>query len=529
MKVLLFPFFAGCCLLSVSLHGNEGNQSVATDNNLSKNSPNISAPNPPVRTSMNRTLEDASRKLRSSHIQDRVGAAKLLGKYPGGDSALLLIGSLDDSSELVRRAAMVSLVEHFNNGAPIYEQPLAEKIFSMIGDSDVEVRREVTALIPRLIPGLMHSGMERVQLNGRTVFRSVPGRLREDLLSEVEARLLDTDSIVRQNLLKHHFSLRFQMKPETFAQLLNDADSSVQLVALDQVRMYASQPGVYSALENLVSSKDIGVRAKLAKTVQSLGRSFPNYRNILRKLTDDSVDEIATLAAVDLARLGEPVSEKMLQRISSFLFTSRGLHGKTETLFYSLSALGTKAGPIYESLLEHPSPSMRSKAWERYLAVSEGWGTPAIWIPALSDRDSQVRDAVLPLVRGRVEAISAEELLSLIQNKYPEVRVLSAELLLIAEQEVVQANFFDLLIDEDSLVRATTLRTLANIRLDGWIHLHKKSLLDSDYAIQRAAMDGLLGDRKEGVPILLEFARKYPSEKISSLVRRELQQMGIQP
>ena len=319
------------------------------------------------------------------------------------------------------------------------------------------------------------------------------------------------------------------MKPETFAQLLNDADSSVQLVALDQVRMYASQPGVYSALENLVSSKDIGVRAKLAKTVQSLGRSFPNYRNILRKLTDDSVDEIATLAAVDLARLGEPVSEKMLQRISSFLFTSRGLHGKTETLFYSLSALGTKAGPIYESLLEHPSPSMRSKAWELYLAVSEGWGTPAIWIPALSDRDSQVRDAVLPLVRGRVEAISGEELLSLIQNKYPEVRVLSAELLLIAEEEVVQANFFDLLIDEDSLVRATTLRALANIRLDGWIHLHKKSLLDSDYAIQRAAMDGLLGDRKEGVPILLEFARKYPSEKISSLVRRELQQMGIQP
>ena len=140
-----------------------------------------------------------------------------------------------------------------------------------------------------------------------------------------------------------------------------------------------------------------------------------------------------------------------------------------------------------------------------------------------------MRDAVLPLVRGRVEAISEEELLSLIQNKYPEVRILSAELLLIAEEEVVQANFFDLLIDEDSLVRATTLRALANIRLDGWIHLHKKSLLDSDYAIQRAAMDGLLGDRKEGVPILLEFARKYPSEKISSLIRRELQQMGIQP
>ena len=62
MKVVLFPFFAGCCLLSVSLHGDDGNQSAATDNNRSKSSPNISVPNPPVRTSMNRTLEDASLK-----------------------------------------------------------------------------------------------------------------------------------------------------------------------------------------------------------------------------------------------------------------------------------------------------------------------------------------------------------------------------------------------------------------------------------------------------------------------------------
>ena len=73
-------------------------------------------------------------------------------------------------SELVRRAALVSLVEHFNNGSPVYEQALAEKIFSKLADPDVEVRREVSALIPRLVPGLMRSGMERIQVNGRTVF-----------------------------------------------------------------------------------------------------------------------------------------------------------------------------------------------------------------------------------------------------------------------------------------------------------------------------------------------------------------------
>jgi len=271
------------------------------------------------------------------------------------------------------------------------------------------------------------------------------------------------------------------------------------------------------------------VRAKLAKTAQSLGRSFPEYRNILRALTKDRVDEIATLAAVDLARLGEAVSDDMLQRIIVFLSNSRGLYGKAETLFYSLSALGSKATLIYQALLNHPSPSMRAKAWERYLSSTDGWNKPSSWIPALNDRDSQVREAVLSLVRGRVEKITEKEILELIQHQHPEVRVLAAELLLAAKKDVVQSNFFDLLIDENTLVRSTTLRALANIRMDGWVNLHEKSLMDGDYAIQRAAMDGLLGDRKEGVPALLEFVRKYPGEKISSLARRELQQMGVNP
>ncbi|MEL0099789.1 MAG: hypothetical protein VW907_09560 [Opitutae bacterium] len=194
-------------------------------------------PLPPQRATVDNTLEEAARKLRSEKEQERVGAAKLLGKYAGPQAGLLLIGALNDSSELVRRAALVSLVEHFNNGSPIYEQPLAEKIFSMIGDPDVEVRRETSALIPRLIPGLVRSGMQRTQIGGRTVFQSVPGRLREDLKLLAEKALLDTDSIVRQNVLRNHYPLRFQIHPITFGKLLEDPDIAVILVALDQVRM----------------------------------------------------------------------------------------------------------------------------------------------------------------------------------------------------------------------------------------------------------------------------------------------------
>lgn len=88
---------------------------------------------------------------------------------------------------------------------------------------------------------------------------------------------------------------------------------------------------------------------------------------------------------------------------------------------------------------------------------------------------------------------------------------------------------FDLLIDDQSLVRSTTLRALANLRFKDWVILHSRSLNDDDYSIQRAAMDGLLTDRTMGVPELIEYVRKYPAERISSLAKIELQRIGINP
>jgi hypothetical protein len=57
----------------------------------------------------------------------------------------------------------------------------------------------------------------------------------------------------------------------------------------------------------------------------------------------------------------------------------------------------------------------------------------------------------------------------------------------------------------------------------------KRSLLDTDYVIQRSAMDGLLGDRKEGVPVLIDYISKNPQSRISNLAKIELNKIGVQP
>ena len=48
-----------------------------------------------------------------------------------------------------------------------------KRFFQKIGDSDVEVRREVSAMIPRLVGGLMRSTTEMVEINGRKVYRAL--------------------------------------------------------------------------------------------------------------------------------------------------------------------------------------------------------------------------------------------------------------------------------------------------------------------------------------------------------------------
>ena len=483
-----------------------------------------------TRSSTSSTMEDAARDLQSPAESERVGAAKLLGKYPGAQATHLLIGVLDDPSELVRRAAIVSLVEHINTGS-FYSigQPIYEKIFSKIGDVDVEVRRAVTALIPRLAFRLVQSFSQQTVINGRVVYRNTPGGLRSDLEALARKALEDPDAVVRQNMLKHHTILRIQILPNVLARLLDDNDKGVVLEAIDQARRYGSHSEIQQKFSALTKHPDAGVRSKLSRVSQMLSRSDSFYRSILRTLTDDPADEVATLAIIDLARVGEKVSPPMLLRIEEFLSQSKGFYGNAENLFFSLPVLGSKASGIYKALLDHPSSRMRAEAWAKFLLPVRASEDSSVWLNGLKDRDSEVREVILMTMRGRIQEATEADLQALLANKNAEVRSFGAELLLVADEELAKEQFFNFLIDENNLVRSTTLRVLARRKMDNWIMLHIRSLDDDEVQIQQAALDGLLSDSEEGTSALLEYVRKFPSHPISEAARRELLRKGIHP
>lgn len=487
---------------------------------------NASAPKQ-VRSSQAETVRKAGEDVRFGEEGARVGAAKLLGKYPGSLSATMLVGALDDQSPLVRRASMVSLSEHANNGYPLYDKTLVEKVFSKMGDPDVEVRREVTTLIPRIVSGLMRGGMEVVEINGRKVYRSVPSNLRPDLYQLAIRAFSDEDAIVRQNILKYHQYIRVSLPASTLVNLLGDPDQRVQLEALSRVYSNASQRAVVDKIEELSKHADKGIRLKVVDVARDSNRYHPAYRGILRSMTKDEDPEVTSMAAVELARFGERIAGDVIERIKQYLLAARGMSSQVTTILYAVSAMGKDGAQVYRALTEHSSSKMRSIAWQRYLSLSSGWQNPELWLPGMRDRDKGVRDAILMSLRGRVKSLKMEQLGKLVGSQYPDVRIFAGQSLMTADQEAFDQFGFDLLIDEDTVVRSTTLRAMGQRRVAGWVRIMSRSLLDDDYVIQRAAMDALLTDRQEGVKALSEYVAKNPQARISALARVELERLGV--
>jgi HEAT repeat protein len=527
-RIFLFSFFALLVKLNAQVPISLNEVTANADSDVGDKNTTIAIATP-ARSSEEKTIERAQEGLKSTEVGSRVGAAKLLGKYRSIKTSILLISALDDESPLVRRAAMVSIAEHASNGFPVYDKALAEKIYSKLGDSDVEVRREVSTMIPRIISPMRRSGMELIEINGRKVYRSVSSAMRSDLYKMTQDAFLDKDAIVRQNVLKYHTYLSVPLPLLSLEKLLSDSDLGVLLTALDRISSSASQPRIVNRVKALSKHANKGIRLKVVAVARNANSYHSDYRGILREMTNDSDPEVLSMAAVELARFGERVPGEVVGKIKNFLLGVNGLSTQVTTILYTVSSLGVDGAEIYKALTEHSSSQIRAIAWQRFINLSEGWRDSSVWLPATKDPDPKVRKVVLNGLRGQSNNLSEKQLGVLVESAFSDVRIFAAQSLLDASQSTVESLGFDLLIDEDTIVRSTTIRAMSARRVPGWLTIMKRSLLDTDYVIQRSAMDGLLGDRKEGVPVLIDYISKNPQSRISNLAKIELNKIGVQP
>ena len=245
-------------------------------------------------------------------------------------------------------------------------------------------------------------------------------------------------------------------------------------------------------------------------------------------MTEDKDAEVTSMAAVELARFGEKINSAVIERIKNYLLSAKGMSSQVTTILYAVSAMGADGIQVYKALTEHGSSRMRTVAWQRFLSLSNGWNNPQDWIAALKDRDQGVRTAVVNTLRGRISPVNKKTMGSLVSSPYEDVRKFLAESMARAESDAVEQYGFELLIDEDANVRAATIRSFGELRTPGWLKIMERSLLDDEYVIQRAAVGALFAEPVRGIPILKKYLSKNPNNRISSMIRIELQRVGIQ-
>ena len=178
-------------------------------------------------------------------------------------------------------------------------------------------------------------------------------------------------------------------------------------------------------------------------------------------------------------------------------------------------------------MTEHTSSKIRQIAWQRLLTFDNGGGRPDVWLPALEDRDKTVRRAVVANLNARSRNFDLKIMEQLVASDFVDVITFAASSLYTARQDAAEEVAFDLLIDEDTGVRAQTIRALASRRTPGWLKIMSNSLLDEEYVIKRAALDGLLGDPVQGVKTLRKFVSEHPTDSITPLALAELKSRGI--
>ena len=148
------------------------------------------------------------------------------------------------------------------------------------------------------------------------------------------------------------------MPASTLEKLLNDKDQGVLLTALNRVSSNARNQEIIDRIEELANHPSRGIRLKVVDVARDCNRYDSRYRGILRIITGDSDPEVCSMAAVELARLGERLPKTILDRIKNFHLMNLEFHPHTflkkmldRTLFHYLHFLS-----LQEERLGQPYP-----------------------------------------------------------------------------------------------------------------------------------------------------------------------------
>lgn len=466
-----------------------------------------------------RTIMKCLEDLKSGDAEARRRAVLILAKYPDdGQAVAALAGALKDAAVEVRRAAVVSLGED-----EMISVGAAESLLPCLGDSDTEVRRLVSSLLPRIVLSLpMHS----VPLNDRSTLRTFQHQLPAASGDQIRRAFADEDETVRKNMLACEALLREAIGARELVPRIADASAEVRKMAIGAVRSHLPSEDFLAAVAPLADDPDPMVRRTL---VMEVARTYqPAAAPVLRRLVDDPDIVVASQAMQGLFFIQEPVgADKFLRLVQSPDVDPR----LAETLIATLPPVTAGFREALLALLKNERAGYRAAALSAFSRVRGSLGlSPAEAWPYLADGSPEVRRRAESIVRLSEDGIPAEDWLALLESPHPDVRTFALTASRKLPDETAEKLLEELLLDESAEVRAAAIGEYSRRKLPGFFDILARSLEDKNRQIQEAAVLGLFRERTpEAMKLLGEFAGRTSHPEVRQLVEVILRQSPAVP
>ncbi len=460
------------------------------------------------------TVDRALEKAASDNPDIRRSAVMLLGKYPVARAEQAVIAALEDPDAGVRQAALVSLFERRR----LYRGETAVKIARRVGDPDVGIRR----IASNVLPMVMHGFPLRMTPERRRPVRDLP----EELQSVLIAAFRDEDTTVRRNMISHFSQLQVGIPEDLMAELLRDSDREVAVEAIDVAVRHFGADLLAGEAADLADHPDRIFRLTLAR--QLAGAGHPGAASALDRLREDPDDEVALEAEVAFFRQrADPESyAELLEH-----FDRTGGHiDIARRAIRAVTLLDANAGPFLRQWLKHPDPGLREEALRIYFARFPGEVGEGELVGLLEEENRPLRDAALRFLRRHSIHVSGRILEAAAESRYTEVRRAAVEFTRFVPPGIGEAVLEELLLDEDTGVRAAVLGEVASRRMDGWVRILELSLRDNDAAIRNAAFRGLADEVTPGtLAALAAFLQREPESSLRPAIEEHLARYGEDP
>ena len=454
----------------------------------------------PIRTDQSQqqaTIDRALVDLQSGNPEIRKGAVMLLGKYEATEAKNGVLGALSDMDGAVRFAAVVSVLERrsFDSVTEV------EAVMHALDDTEVDIRRSVSTSIGRL------AGTRSQILNRQSILVN-RGLVGQSLMLPIPIQLkivnafLDTDVVVRRNMISRYNYLGINIPQEIFVRLLQDEDLEVRSLVLPLAARHLEFPLFVEKAAVVADDESPILRLSLIRELYP--RSALKPIQLLEKLTQDSDPEVATSAELQLFNNAPHLQlyKALVERFNRGELNAN----QSERLVQLVERLmeTEERDRFLLQFLESPDEAVRVAAVRHFFQLGLVESHPDKSVAVLEDPSSNVRSQAVSYYRRYRDKVPSPDWGVWLESEFKDVRLALVRLATGLPREEAGELLFDLLLDDEIDVRAEALTMYSLLRLDGFEKMLEMTLGDESVVIQKRAVQNILQLMGEPGRALLE-------------------------